>query len=133
MRMYLRKHFTLAGIVLGVVLTGCAPVGDPVEVVQTYLQARVASDVEKMTRLSCPAWETQAQVEATSFESMNAQLEGLTCAMQSQTDDQAVVSCQGKIITSYRGEQREWNLATQQFALTVNAGEWVMCGYAQTN
>ena len=111
-------------------LAACQP--DPqaaAEAVQAYLEARVASDVDRMVSVSCPTWEAQARVEATSFASMNAALDGVSCSVSGTQDDYTLVSCQGKITTTYQGEAREWSVADHPFRTVLQDGEYVMCGY----
>ena len=98
--------------------------------IQQYLQARAASDVDQMTLLSCPAWEAQARVEAASFKSMNAKLEGVTCQVSGSDASGTLVTCQGKIVTTYQGEARQWNVGDHPFKVVQQDGEWRMCGYA---
>jgi hypothetical protein len=99
--------------------------------IEKYLQARAASDVDQMTLLSCPAWEAQARIEATSFKSMNAKLDGVTCQVSGSQDGSTLVSCQGKIVTTYQGEARQWNVGDHPFKVVQQDGDWRMCGYAQ--
>ena len=97
------------------------------QTVEAYLKARVQSDATQMINLSCPDWEAQAKTEADSFKSMNAKLDGVTCQNASGDETSAVVTCQGKIVTAYNGETREWPI--QQFKLVKQDGEWRVCGY----
>jgi hypothetical protein len=97
--------------------------------VEAYLQARVSSNVDQMISLSCAAWESKARVEATSFQSMQAQLEGVACTATPGDANAATVNCSGRILTSYNGESREWKLDARPFASTFEGGEWRMCGY----
>lgn len=115
------------GLVLG--LSACQKSDDAAQIVQTYLQARVQSDETQMINLSCADWEAQARVEAASFKSMNAKLDGVTCQVSSNDNSTAIVACQGKIVTAYNGETRDWPLADRQFKLVNQQGEWRMCGY----
>ncbi len=96
--------------------------------IESYLQARVASDTDQMITLSCAAWEPTARIESTSFKSLKARLDGMTCTA---TADGAAanVTCVGKILTTYNGEDRELNLADKSFRSVQEAGEWRMCGY----
>jgi hypothetical protein len=125
---------TLLLLFIFLTLTACggsaAPSADgAVKNVEAYLQARVAGDVNSMVTLSCAAWEPQARLEHTSIQGREPKLEGLTCQSSSVEGSNAFVACQGKIITSYDGEQREIDLAERQFKLTQEGGEWRMCGY----
>ncbi len=101
----------------------------PVATVQKYLQARVVGDVEQMSGLACSAWEAQAGIEASTFQALQAQLQDVNCAETSNDGSNAVVACTGKIVTTYNGENKEWNLADRQFKVVLDGGEWRMCGY----
>jgi hypothetical protein len=110
-------------------ITGCSHQASAAEAVETYLQARVQSDVDKMISLSCPDWEGQARIEASTFEALKAQLEGVTCQDASTDGATTLVACSGKIVTTYNGETREWSLEERQFKMVLDDGEWRMCGY----
>ena len=103
--------------------------GDPAQTVQSYLQARTQSDVDKMISLSCSAWEAQARIEAASFKSMKASLDGVTCKAAGASGGSTLVSCTGKIVTSYNGESRDWSVSDHQYKVVQDQGEWRMCGY----
>jgi hypothetical protein len=114
---------------MGLGLTACQKSDSAAKTVETYLQARAQSDETQMINLSCADWEAQARTEAASFKSMNAKLDGVTCQNASGDDNNAVVTCQGKIVTAYNGDTREWPLAGREFKLVHQDGEWRMCGY----
>jgi len=109
-----------------VILIGCSQPSDPTNVVMDYWTARVESDASRMQQLSCAAWEAQAIVQARSFEAMNAQLEDVSCRVVEQSEQQARVACDGRIITSYNAENREWELTP--LLLVLEQGEWRICG-----
>jgi hypothetical protein len=113
-------------------LTGCQGGGPSgaASAIQKYLQARAASDVDQMTLLSCPAWEGQARVEAASFKSMNAKLDGVTCQVSGSDGGTTLVTCQGHITTTYQGEARQWTVGDHPFKVVQQDGQWLMCGYA---
>lgn len=121
--------FLLVGLGVMGGLTACQSSGNASSAVQTYLDARVQSDVNRMINLSCPEWEAQARIEASTFKAMKAQIEGLSCEENGTAGNYTLVACQGKIVTTYQGETREWNLAERQFKLVLDDGEWRMCGY----
>jgi hypothetical protein len=114
-------------LLLMLLLTGCAQ-SDPVATVEAYLEARTTSDLNTMLTLSCAAWEAQAAVEATSFESMNAELQNMACQIAGEADGFTLVECSGVIATVYNGETREWDLGAFPFQLVQEDGEWRMCG-----
>jgi hypothetical protein len=126
-----RITFGVAGAaVLLAVLLACSGGGpSPTQVVQDYLKARVESDETKMVNLSCVAWEAQARIEAVSFKSMKASLDGVSCKDAGTNSGYTLVACQGKIVTSYNGESREWSVAERQFKVRQENSEWRMCGY----
>jgi outer membrane lipoprotein SlyB len=130
----MKRIFTNIGLLalaLAFLLTGCqASQSGAASAIQKYLQARAASDVDQMTLLSCPAWEAQARVEAASFKSMNARLEGVTCQVSGSDTGSTLVTCQGKIVTTYQGEARQWSVGDHPFKVVQQDGEWRMCGYA---
>jgi hypothetical protein len=115
-------------------LVACAP-GAPAaggaagRNVEAYLLARTRSDVGQMISLSCAAWEPQARVEAASFKSMQAQLDGVACTVESSDGANATVNCSGRIKTSYNGDNRDWPLDQRPFSSVFEGGEWRMCGY----
>jgi hypothetical protein len=118
-------------ILLALLVAGCqADEQGAARAVESYLQARVASDVDRMTQLACPAWESQARVEAISFQAMNASLHGVVCSVDGRDGDYTRVTCSGKITTTYQGEAREWSVADQAYRTVLDGGEWRMCGYA---
>ncbi|MCC7360123.1 MAG: hypothetical protein IT317_11630 [Anaerolineales bacterium] len=120
------------GVVVGALaLAGCQ--GDaeaPAKAIEKYLAAKVESNVAEMTRLSCPDWEAQAQIEATSFASMDAQLDQVSCTTGAADGDYRLVSCSGQIVTTYQGENRTWSVGDHPYRALNDGGEWRMCGYA---
>ena len=124
-RLALALAFFLAGCQAGQSQAGAA------SAIEKYLHARAASDVDQMTLLSCPAWEAQARIEAASFKSMNAKLDGVACQVSGSDSGSTLVTCQGKIVTTYQGEARQWNVGDHPFKVVQQDGEWRMCGYAQ--
>lgn len=130
------RPISLFGAALGaaiiVVMSACggAPsVERAAEDVEAYLQARVEGSAEQMIALSCASWEPQARIEASSFQSMNAQLDGVACVVASSNASEAQVHCSGRIVTSYNGESREWRMDERAFIVAAEGGEWRMCGY----
>ena len=119
----------LIAAIVGLGLAACQKSDGAAKTVEAYLQARAQSDETQMINLSCADWEAQARTEAASFKSMNAKLDGVSCHTTSGDSGAAVVTCQGKIVTAYNGDTRDWPLAAFQFKLVLQDGEWRMCGY----
>lgn len=118
-------------VALATLVTACQSGGggSAAQTVQSYLQARVQSDVDKMIGLSCAAWESQARVEAASFKSMKATLDNVSCKDAGADSNTTLVACTGKIVTSYNGESRDWSVSDRQFKVVQDRGDWRMCGY----
>ncbi|MBZ0287301.1 MAG: hypothetical protein K8I30_06785 [Anaerolineae bacterium] len=123
-----RFVFWIGSLVLLAACGGSSGGNDASAAMMAYLQARVEADATKMQNLSCADWEATAAIQAQSFRAMNAQLKDVTCTTGDQDGDFTLVTCDGKIITSYNGENREWELGS--YRMTHEDGEWKMCGEA---
>ena len=107
-----------------------SPTQDPaVAVVLAYLEARVKADAEEVVPLVCKAWKSAAVTEAISFRSMNAQLEGVACTANGSSGAYTLVGCTGKMVTTYGGETRDWDLSSFVYQTLPEDGVWKMCGY----
>ena len=100
-----------------------------VQAIEGYLQAMVAKDNTRITSFACASWEAQAQTGADSFAGVTAQLQGLACQVSGQDGSTTLVTCSGKIVASYNGENTEINLAGRTYKAVQEGGEWRMCGY----
>lgn len=118
----------LIALTLFLALAGCSQPGDPGAAMVKYLEARAAADADAIRGLSCAAWEGQAVAQADSFRSMNATLDNVTCQQSGGDGDITLVTCDGQIVTTYNGENRQWALGT--YRMTQEDGEWKMCGEA---
>ncbi len=119
-------------VLAGFALAGCQSDQEaPAKAIEAYLAAKVESNVDEMTRLSCPAFEAQAQIEATSFASMDAKLEAVSCTTGAADGGYTRVSCTGQITTTYQGESRAWSVSDHPYLALDDGGEWLMCGYGQ--
>ncbi len=118
--------------IFALLLAGCQPGSEgAVAAIENYLAARVDKDVDAMTRLSCPAWEGQARIEALTFEAMEARLDGVSCTAAGPDGDYELVACTGQIVTTYQGETREWSVSEHPYRALLDGGEWLMCGYGE--
>jgi hypothetical protein len=98
-------------------------------VVERYLQAVVTADVNAIANLVCAAWEESAQIEAESFQSVTARLDGVTCEATGTDGAATVVSCKGNIVATYENEDQNISVADRPYLAVQEAGEWRMCGY----
>jgi hypothetical protein len=107
-----------------------SPTADPAaSVIVAYLQARAAASMDETLALACTTWQSGAATEVTSFASMNAKLEGVTCSVSGAEGDFTLVSCGGEMTTTYGGESRVWDMSRFIYQVTQEAGQWKMCGY----
>jgi hypothetical protein len=100
-----------------------------VTAILAYLQARARTDVAAATALSCKAWRPQAVTETVSFRSMNAKLVQVVCQVTGSAGGFTLVGCRGKMVTTYGGESRDWDLSPFVYQMTTENGQWKMCGY----
>lgn len=117
--------------ILALLLVSCGSGGsDPAAVIEAYNTALVEGDNAQSVTLSCASWEEMAGAEGASFEGVEVRLEGMTCSVVSESDDAAVVSCEGDFVFSYAGgEDESIPLNRRNYVLALEGGEWRMCGY----
>ncbi len=119
----------LAFISLVGILAACQGGGSPSDAVQNYLQAVVEADWAQAVSLSCAQWEEGARVEASSFEAVEARLEGVSCSEEAEQGDDRLISCQGVILATYGVEDQELQLEGRLYRVVLEGGDWRMCGY----
>jgi hypothetical protein len=99
-----------------------SPANDPaVLAVEQYLQAKVEGDDEAIRGLLCAEREGDLQQEASSFDAVEATIEGMAC-----TRDGDAVRCEGAIVADYGGENTEFPLAA--YRVVEEDGVWKWCG-----
>ena len=128
------KLLSLTGLlILITLLAACGGGGaealTAAQVIESYLQAKVEADSEAMLALSCADWEGPALIESTSFESIDANLEGVSCRLESSQGEQALVACDGQIVAVYGGEATALEVGADLYVLVQEEGAWKMCGY----
>ena len=67
-------------------------------------------------------------MEMDSFQAVETRLEGLTCSETGQDGDFTLVQCEGKILTTYGEEQREFDLSTRTLEMFQQDSVWLVCG-----
>jgi hypothetical protein len=95
---------------------------------ENYLKALAAKDSGRLSTLSCADWEQSAQTELDSFQAVDVKLEGASCVTSGSDGTSTLVSCQGKLIATYGGENQELDLSTRTYQLVQQGGEWLVCG-----
>jgi hypothetical protein len=110
-------------------LAACASSTDaPAKAVEDYLTALVEKNADRLSTLSCAAWEEDALIELDSFQAVTARLEGLACEQTGTDGDIALVLCNGRIIASYNNEDQELDLSVRTYQVTQEGGDWLVCG-----
>ncbi|MBI5958895.1 MAG: hypothetical protein HY866_09185 [Chloroflexi bacterium] len=128
------NHNTLKrgiGVLCAVILlaAGCAQNKSPQDAVETFLKAMLAGDQDKAFGVVCPDWEAQAAVELDAFSGVSGKLEGMECKQAGEEDGYTLVTCKGKMVLDYRGEERERSLEETRYLTQKLDGEWKVCGY----
>jgi hypothetical protein len=128
----MRKTIRIVGILsfLSLTIAACVQQGSAEDAIEAYLTAIVSKDVVRAVNKSCLDWEEGAHAEASSFEAVIVQLDGLTCASISASGEQTLVNCEGKIIANYGGEDQDIPLSGRNYVAVLEDGEWKMCGYS---
>lgn len=126
----MRRLFLLlaALLVLSLALAACADEGDPAEAIEAFLEAKVASDADKLSEIMCKELEAQVPDEAASFASVKAELQDMSCEKGDRDGDYTLVNCTGEIVVDYGGEQRTFALSDTTYRAKQEDGEWKMCG-----
>jgi hypothetical protein len=96
--------------------------------VESYLNALVAKDADRLSTLSCADWEPQAIVELDSFQAVEARLDNVSCKESGADGDNTLVNCTGKIIATYNTDDQELDLSTRAYVVANQGGEWLVCG-----
>ncbi|MBN2306312.1 MAG: hypothetical protein JXQ72_17650 [Anaerolineae bacterium] len=123
------RYLILLAVLLALILAACADEGSAPDAVEKYLKAKIASDADKLVELSCKAWEAQAQLDAAPFESVNAELQDMSCKDTGKDGEYTLVTCAGTLVIEYRGEDpRQQDLSETTYRAIKEDGEWRMCG-----
>ena len=124
----MRKRISLLlGLIL--LLASCSAGSSATDSIEAYLSALVNGDQLQAVSNSCAAWESQAKAEAASFEAVEARLQGVTCSLVEGGENEGLVECSGSILATYGAEEQELNLQGRSYIVTLEAGDWRMCGY----
>lgn len=124
--------FLFFTLVLIVIFFGCTtPEEQSVKVVENYLTYMVNQDAVKISNITCKEWEEQAIMEMDSFQAVDPKLEGMKCKLENSEENEYFVSCDGKILTTYNDEQREFPLNRNNFRVISEGGEYYVCGYEE--
>jgi len=126
------SNILLTGLLILAFLTSCNQAvqsSHASTAIETYLQALVDRNYNRMVNASCGVWESQAKVEFDSFSAVKLELKDLACKEAGQEIGYTIVSCSGLIIANYGAEDLEINIADRTYKAVEEGGEWRMCGY----
>lgn len=131
--MYKIRLVLLLIIIFSLFLAGCAGGNQEqaaAAAVQSYWQAMVDRDLNKVVASSCAAWEAQARTEFNSFSAVTLKLDNVKCQAAGQAaGNTAQVTCSGSIIANYGAEDLTIDIADRTYRVVNEGGEWRMCGY----
>ncbi|MFZ6027728.1 MAG: hypothetical protein ACOYYS_08440 [Chloroflexota bacterium] len=123
----MKRFFILATVILS--LAACSGSSNTAaSAVQAYFQALVDKDTEKAVNLSCAAWEEQARIDADAFATNPATAQGLACQDAGTDGEYTTVTCTGRLVLDYNGEEVPIDLADRSYLALEENGEWRMCG-----
>lgn len=112
------------------VLAACtASKNEAVIAVETYLQALVDKDQDRLLASICPSWETEALLELDALSLIETSLSDLACERTGTEGDFALVVCQGSIDATYGTEVQKFELGQRIFTVTRSGSDWLVCGY----
>lgn len=119
-----------SGLILALLLAACGQSLDaPARAVEEYLNALVSKDADRLSSLSCADWEPTAILELDSLQAVETRLEGLACTAVAEEDGTYAVTCTGKILATYNGEDQELDLSVRTYNVVEQGGEFLVCGY----
>ena len=119
----------LAALASLIALTACSTggAGDPAQIVEKYLEAKVRVDAQTIRSLLCSEMEADLERESMTFVSVtDVKLEGMVCV---RDGDINTVRCQGKIVATYGTEKTDFPLVA--YRVVQEDGEWKWCGETQ--
>ncbi|MGA2112896.1 MAG: hypothetical protein ABSG98_12240 [Anaerolineales bacterium] len=126
-----RLLFSLT-LALSFLLAACTTSKDEsAQAVQSLLQALVQRDEAHYTALTCGSYEDSALIEYDSFDLVQLSLKDLSCSQTGQNGNTATVHCTGSIQATYGNEVQSYDLSKRTYHLTLQGGDWLVCGYTQ--
>ena len=130
----MRKHIWAAAgllVILALILAACggaAGKSGAAGAVENYLKAVVSKDSAKVSALSCKTWESQALLEMDAFQAVKAELEGVACKENGADGSATLVTCTGKINTTYNSEVQSLDVSRQTYQVVQEGGDYRVCG-----
>ncbi len=125
----LSRLFLEIVLLSALILTACSKQDAPARAIEAYIQALVSKDANALSNVSCKSWEDQARIELDGFTAISIKTDSLQCQSGEKDGSNQLVTCKGKIIANYNGENQEFPLDRRTYLAVQEDGEWRMCGY----
>jgi len=110
-------------------ISACQPGGSGAgQAVETYLQALVDENQERLLTNSCADWEESAILELDAFMGVSASLKDAACEQITMEGEVAIVQCTGSIEATYNNELRQLPLEGHAYRVIQDQGNWLVCG-----
>ncbi|MBL8134145.1 MAG: hypothetical protein JNL42_19950 [Anaerolineae bacterium] len=104
---------------------GGGATSDPADVVLRFMDAKAKANADTIRSLICSEMESAWEQQAASFGSVEARLDGASCARVGESE---VVACAGSIVAVYGTETTSFPLTS--YRVVQEDGEWKWCGEA---
>ena len=117
-------------LLANILLTACSTSNSDAsaKAVETYLNALVAKDADRLPTLVCGEWEDDALIELDSFQAVDAKLDNAVCQQTGTDGSASLVHCTGNIVLTYNGEDQNLDLSTRTYQVVQEGGDWLVCG-----
>ena len=103
--------------------------GEAVKPVETFYNAIVSQDRNRVSSITCADWEKDALREVDAFMGVKSELKDFSCSVTESGENEAVVTCKGAIAASYGTEITDFPLENRSHKVIKEKGEWHICGY----
>lgn len=129
----MKKILIISLIILcAIAATACSKKSDSSEAVkpvEAFYDAIVNQKRDRVSTITCAAWEKDALRDVDAFMGVKSELKDFSCSVSSEGKDEAAVSCKGSISASYGTEITEFPLENRSHKVIKEQGEWRICGY----
>lgn len=129
----MKKKVLLFILLACLMIAGCAKQEtkstEEAKVVESFYQAIVGQERDKIGSIACSDWEKDAVREVDAFMGVKSELKDFTCSVQKSEGDAADVVCDGSIAASYGNEVTEFPLKDRVHKVIKQNGEWRLCGF----
>ena len=129
----MKKTFVFILMLLGLfALAACSKKSDSSEAVkpvEAFYDAIVTQKRDRVSSITCAAWEKDALRDVDAFMGVKSELKDFSCSVTAEGKDEATVTCKGAIAASYGTEVTDFPLDQRSHKVIKEQGEWRICGY----